>query len=106
MGTTPGAYPLASRSLCIPRDTVRPSVGVGVDTDTENVERLFLHSPGRYFASNELRAILAHVILNYDLKLGGDGSRPTEVYFSLSVLPALGGRVLFKKRREGASAGV
>ena len=65
-----------------------------------------LRSPGRYFASNELKTILAHVVLNYDLKLGGDGSRPLEVYFSLSVLPALGGRVLFKKRREGAGPGV
>ena len=64
-----------------------------------------LSSPGRYFASNELKAILAHLILNYDVKLGGDGSRPPEVYFSLSVIPALGGRVLFKKRNlEGLAA--
>ncbi|KAM5541000.1 hypothetical protein V8D89_005311 [Ganoderma adspersum] len=29
--------------------------------------------PGRYFASYELKAILGHIILEYDLKLGGDG---------------------------------
>ncbi|KAI1787002.1 cytochrome P450 [Ganoderma leucocontextum] len=57
--------------------------------------------PGRYFAANELKAILAYVILNYDLKLGGDGSRPPDVSVGAAVVPAPHGRVLFKKR-EGS----
>ncbi|KAI1787001.1 cytochrome P450 [Ganoderma leucocontextum] len=58
--------------------------------------------PGRYFAANTLKAILAHIIVNYDLKLGGDGSRPPDRYLVGHVLPAPGGRVLFKKRVEGS----
>ena len=48
-----------------------------------------LGSPGRYFAAKELKAILAHIILNYDMKLGGDGSRPPNVYFAMGVMPAV-----------------
>ena len=55
-------------------------------------------SPGRFFASNELKAVLAQIILNYDVKLGGDGSHPPDVYVSLNIIPALRGCVLFKKR--------
>ena len=54
-------------------------------------------SPGRFFASNELKAILAQIILNYDVKLGGDGSHAPDVYVSLNIIPALRGCILFKK---------
>ena len=59
---------------------------------------IFPFSPGRYFASNELKMILGQIILNYDLKLSGDGSRPADVYFVTAVLSAPHGHVLFKKR--------
>ncbi|KAM5541332.1 hypothetical protein V8D89_004886 [Ganoderma adspersum] len=54
--------------------------------------------PGRHFASNELKAILGHIILSYDLKLAGDGSRPPVVYFATAVVLPQHGRILFKKR--------
>lgn len=60
-----------------------------------------LCSPGRFFASNVLKAALAHIVLNYDMKLAGDGSRPRDIYASLAVVPAPDGRVLFRKR-EGS----
>ncbi len=60
-------------------------------------------SPGRYFAANELKAILAYIAIHYDLKLGGDGSRPPDSYIATAVVPALHVRVLFRKR--GASGG-
>ena len=41
---------------------------------TENAPDVY--SPGRFFAANQLKAILAHIVLNYDLKIGGDGKRP------------------------------
>ncbi|KAI0778805.1 cytochrome P450 [Trametes elegans] len=54
--------------------------------------------PGRFFAANELKALLAFIILNYDLKLGGDGQRPANLYWGLNVVPAPSGKVLFRKR--------
>nr|VWO99889.1 Uncharacterized protein [Ganoderma boninense] len=54
--------------------------------------------PGRFFAANELKALAAYIILNYDLKLGGDGKRPANMYYSMNVVPSMSGEVLFRKR--------
>ncbi|PIL30289.1 cytochrome P450 [Ganoderma sinense ZZ0214-1] len=68
----------------------------------------FGHGPyacvGRYFAANELKTILAHVILNFDMKLGGDGLRPPDIYYLTAIMPAPRGCVLFKKRESPSSA--
>ncbi|PIL27970.1 cytochrome P450 [Ganoderma sinense ZZ0214-1] len=61
--------------------------------------------PGRYFASSQLKAILAHVILSYDIKLGGDGVRATDVFVAMGVLPAPQSRVLFRARKRGGDPG-
>ena len=60
-------------------------------------------SPGRHFASNELKAILGHTILNYDLKLGGDGSRPPVIHFATNVVLPQGGCILFRMRGGSGS---
>ncbi|KAM5535260.1 hypothetical protein V8D89_011066 [Ganoderma adspersum] len=57
--------------------------------------------PGRYFASTQLKAILAHLVLNYDLRLGGDGVRAPDVFIAMGVLPAPQSRVLFRCRTRG-----
>nr|VWO97082.1 Cytochrome P450 51 [Ganoderma boninense] len=59
------------------------------------------HSPGRFFAANELKAMLAHIVVNYDLKVAGaDGApRPPNVYFANTVLPNQKGQVMFRKRQ-------
>ncbi|PIL30272.1 hypothetical protein GSI_07450 [Ganoderma sinense ZZ0214-1] len=91
---------------------MRPIAGSGSDGQSANAKCLFTTTsaeyipfgygqyscPGRYFASNELKAILACIILNCDMKLGGDGSRPSDVYTATSIMPAPHGRILFKKR--------
>ena len=56
-------------------------------------------SPGRFFAANELKAIMAHLIVNYDVKLEQEGMRPLNKYFGLAVLPDPTAVVLFRKRR-------
>nr|BEI74071.1 cytochrome P450 monooxygenase [Trametes versicolor] len=55
--------------------------------------------PGRFFAANELKAMLAYIVLNYDVKLPGDGKRPLNMYWGPTVLPAPAGKVLFRKRQ-------
>lgn len=47
--------------------------------------------------TSELRAILAHIVMNYTLKLDGGGARPKN-FFSVDMVPPPNGRVLFKKR--------
>ncbi|KAH9914911.1 cytochrome P450 [Epithele typhae] len=55
--------------------------------------------PGRFFAANELKALVAFLVLHYDMKIPGDGPRPSDVYFAEHVLPDPTARVLFRKRQ-------
>ena len=53
--------------------------------------------------ANELKAMLAYIVLNYDLRLGGDGVRAPDVFAALAALPAPTTRVLFRPRKRVAS---
>ncbi|KAI0652467.1 cytochrome P450 [Trametes meyenii] len=56
--------------------------------------------PGRFFAANELKSLLAHLILNYDFKRADDGDdEPLSVNFwGPSFLPEEM-KILFRKRK-------
>lgn len=56
-------------------------------------------SPGRFFAANELKAMLAYIVINYDLKMAGNGERPKNIYWAHSVLPSPSGEVSFRMRK-------
>lgn len=52
-----------------------------------------LYSPGRFFAADELKALLAHIVVNYDLKLddsSGGSNGATNVMDS---------RIMIRKRK-------
>lgn len=55
-------------------------------------------SPGRFFAANELKAMMAHIVISYDIKFENEGIRPPNVPFSLTLIPAPTAKVLFRKR--------
>ena len=57
-----------------------------------------VYSPGRFFAANLMKTMLAHIIVNYDMKFEREGVRPDNVHGVLSVQPDLVARVLFRKR--------
>ncbi|KAI1793036.1 cytochrome P450 [Ganoderma leucocontextum] len=54
--------------------------------------------PGRFFASMELKAVLAYLILHYDMKLEGEAARPANFNLSFSVIPSQDAVVQFKRR--------
>ncbi|KAI0327081.1 hypothetical protein GY45DRAFT_1328112 [Cubamyces sp. BRFM 1775] len=58
-----------------------------------------IFSPGRFFAATELKAMLAFIVLNYDMKFEGHGKRPGNVYWGPVVIPAPSTRILFRKRQ-------
>ncbi|KAG6919290.1 hypothetical protein DXG01_007422 [Tephrocybe rancida] len=58
--------------------------------------------PGRAFAVDELKAFLAHVLLNYDVAFENNGPRPVDSTFGLVVMPDLTVSVMFRKRRSEA----
>ncbi|EGN93634.1 hypothetical protein SERLA73DRAFT_189361 [Serpula lacrymans var. lacrymans S7.3] len=54
--------------------------------------------PGRFFAANELKAMLAHVVMTYDVKLEDEGVRPVNFIFNTASSPNPTAKVLFRKR--------
>ncbi|KAJ8516847.1 hypothetical protein ONZ45_g5887 [Pleurotus djamor] len=95
--------PLGARLTSIPR-IVDSSVKHGFTT----VDKDFIpfgagrHAcPGRFFASMELKIMLAHILLHYDFKLpDGVTKRPPSFVLAGSVLPPLKEHILFKPRSK------
>ncbi|KAJ7215678.1 cytochrome P450 [Mycena haematopus] len=59
--------------------------------------------PGRFFAAAELKAMLAHLLLNYDFKAQTEGVRPKDFAFGVFNGPDPRGRVWIRRRvREDA----
>ncbi|KAK4120990.1 cytochrome P450 [Parathielavia appendiculata] len=54
--------------------------------------------PGRFFAANELKLMLAHLVLNYDVELGGE--RPRNTWFGLNRVPPLQATIRIKRRER------
>ncbi|KAH9923131.1 cytochrome P450 [Epithele typhae] len=57
--------------------------------------------PGRFFASNELKVLIAYIILNYDFKLAaGATTRPENLYIDDSVVPNPTVEIMFRRRES------
>ena len=54
--------------------------------------------PGRFFAVNELKAMMAYIIMNYDVKTEKEGVRPPNFIKAMNVIPNPMANVLFRKR--------
>ncbi|EJD07780.1 cytochrome P450 [Fomitiporia mediterranea MF3/22] len=55
--------------------------------------------PGRFFAANELKAMMAYLVLNYDMKLPDGQDRPKDLEFDGSLSPNPKAHVLFRRRQ-------
>jgi len=54
--------------------------------------------PGRFFAATELKTMLAHLVLNYDIKMEDEGVLPSPIWFNFVTVPNPKIEVLFRKR--------
>ena len=54
------------------------------------------HSPGRFFAVNEIKAMMAHVVLTYDFMMP---ELPRTRWSGFARIPDNNAEVLFRKRR-------
>lgn len=57
-------------------------------------------SPGRFFAANELKSMMAHVVMTYDVSMEKPGHIPQPVRIGAINSPNRTAKVLFKKRRD------
>jgi cytochrome P450 len=60
---------------------------------------LFAISPGRFFAVNEAKAVLAHIVATYDIKLEDGKGAPRQFWFS-GTLFTRPGNVMFRARQK------
>ncbi|KAK4444584.1 cytochrome P450 [Podospora aff. communis PSN243] len=54
--------------------------------------------PGRFFAANELKLILGHVVMNYDFEVTGKGSRPRNKWYGMVRIPPMEAKIRIRKR--------
>ena len=59
-------------------------------------------SPGRFFAANELKALLAHVVMHYDVRMEEPGVLPPAVRWTATKSPNRDAQVLFRRRQTKA----
>ncbi|CAN8095188.1 unnamed protein product [Discula destructiva] len=57
--------------------------------------------PGRFFAGNEVKMILAYFLINYDIKLKDGESRPKGMMLMMSKSPDPNAEILFRRRTVG-----
>lgn len=55
--------------------------------------------PGRFFAVNIMKTMLAHVVTTYDVKLEKEGERPPDRWIGPASAPNGSAKVLFRKRQ-------
>ncbi|KAI0033519.1 cytochrome P450 [Vararia minispora EC-137] len=58
--------------------------------------------PGRFFAANELKTMLAHIVLNYDIKFEDGAGKPPIRYIASTCVPA-NVNLCFRKRSAKAA---
>ncbi|KZV78146.1 cytochrome P450, partial [Exidia glandulosa HHB12029] len=56
--------------------------------------------PGRFWAANEMKAMLAYMVLNYDMRMEDDGKVPDEQWYGSEIVPDLSAHMLLKKRED------
>jgi cytochrome P450 len=54
--------------------------------------------PGRFLAATELKAMLAHLLINYDIKAEVEGVRPPDQFYGFFGSPSPDGKVWMRKR--------
>lgn len=56
--------------------------------------------PGRFFAGNEMKAAVAHLVSNYDVRLpDGASTRPPNELFGLAIVPNRSAKVMSRRRQ-------
>lgn len=83
------------------RGTDKDHIAHFVSTSAEHVG--FGHGqhacPGRFFAANELKILLCHIILKYDWKLP-EGQSSDFFHFGLSLVPNQEMKILVRRRED------
>lgn len=82
-------------------DTLGKSLSQVEEVQTSNhLLTLCLFSPGRFFAAQQLKLVLAHIAMNYEIR--PIDTRPPNRWFAGSAGPPLEATIMIR-RREGTA---
>jgi hypothetical protein len=75
------------------------SVPDGIFSGPLMILSLCIDESHRFFAAMELKAMLAHILVNYDVKAETEGVRPPDLCFGLLRMPNAKGKIWIRKRQ-------
>jgi len=58
--------------------------------------------PGRFFGSLELKCLLIHLLLHFDVKMKNEGVRPDDDWMGPTSMPCRRAKVLFRRRKTNS----
>ncbi|KAK2594820.1 hypothetical protein QQS21_007448 [Conoideocrella luteorostrata] len=90
----------AYRWVKVREDPAREHLGHLVSTSAQHMGFSHgMHScPGRFFAANEIKIALCHILLKYDWKLPDDAPEPKPLIVGMGILPDPNARLLVRRR--------
>ncbi|RWA07174.1 hypothetical protein EKO27_g7931 [Xylaria grammica] len=95
--TGPSSSPASSQTPLLLNSSRYHFTSIG---DTNQNFGLGKHAcPGRFFAAQEIKLVLAYLLLNYDIKLRDGEARPKPVVFMMTKSPSQTAEVLFRRRK-------
>jgi ent-kaurene oxidase len=56
--------------------------------------------PGRFFASNEIKLIVAELLMNYDMRFAEGQGRPENMVHDFSIIPNFGAEFFMRKKQK------
>ena len=68
-------------------------------SDRSVADARVLYSPGRFFVASELKTFLAHLVLNYDIKMEKEGQVPPVRWFGTRLFVSRKAEVMFRERQ-------
>jgi hypothetical protein len=68
-------------------------------SSTESYVRFNGLVQGRFFAATELKAMMAHLVINYDVQAEVDGVQPANKVFNARAAPSATRKLRFRKRQ-------
>ncbi|KAJ7720374.1 cytochrome P450 [Mycena maculata] len=77
---------------------MRESIAGRANDDDGSGGGFFNRQMVRFFAATELKAMLAHILINYDVKAEVEGVRPPDDCFGMARFPSRHGKIFIRKR--------
>ena len=88
-----------AKTYCVNTNHNFLSFGHGTHAWYDRLSHITYRSPGRFFAVNEVKLMLAFFLLRYDFKTE-NAVRPKDWEFQSQIIPDMSAKILIRRRRS------